>query len=282
MRQHKFSVVLTSFNRPVMVCATLDSVFSQSYTGPIQLIIMDDNSNDKTLTAIQKKLAVKGYQSEGILTNEGGYTIQNFNSSLRSNLNILLCISDIEDKNRQRACRYSVLINFALSKANGDIVCYLTDDSVWYENKFSVLNEIFQDSEIQVTYDEMSHYYVAINDEGVVRLNKHHEFNNTEIGKAIPFSRERLEHGNFIDHIALSHRIDCVIPVTNKYESIWDENKNVWLYGDWVFWKRLVEFYSFTPVPILLSEKWKHPKCIQNSCTSVGLFFMPSEERLQE
>ena len=265
-----------------MVQRALQSVFEQDYKGPIQLIITDDNSNNETLSAIQKKLIAESCQLEGILSEENGYAIQKLRSRLQPNLEIILCISNIEDKDRKETCRYSVLINFALTKVNGDIVCYLTDDSIWYENKFSVLNEIFQDFKIYVTYDKTNFYNVVIRNDQVCYIDENYLQNDPAIGKSIPFNKDRLLHSNFIDHIALSHRMACLLPIGQKYGGLWSENKETWIYSDWIFWKRLAEFYDFVPVNILLSEKWKHSKCIQNSCTNIGLSFAPNRNELQE
>jgi len=280
---HKFSVILSSFNRPVMIKEAINSIWNQDYVGRIELIIMDDNSNSETINNIKSKLAVNGFDIDYNLSiNIEKGSCYTGNNSLRPNMFVKFFISNVEDQDRKDKCRYAYLINLALTYlVTGDVVCYLTDDSVYRHNKFSILNEIFQDTKINATYDEMVMYDVKIFNNCVIRKSTYKPF-NSDVGKAIPYKKERLFAENYIDHITLSHRYNCVSPVTEKYKSIWDDNKSAWIHSDWIFWKRLAEFYEFIPVPVLLSEKWMHDKCVQKMCNSGGLTQNINREELRE
>ena len=55
------SVVVVTYNSAQYVCQTLDSVLSQTYKGPIELIVSDDGSKDETVTICERWMVEHSY-----------------------------------------------------------------------------------------------------------------------------------------------------------------------------------------------------------------------------
>jgi len=110
----KVTILLTSYNNS-MVEDAIKGVIAQTYKN-WELIILDDNSNKKTLDIYKK-----------------------FNDK-----RIILWNSHIKEKDRLKECPYARNINTGLKMATGKIVMYLTDDTVYFPNKLKRVVRYFR------------------------------------------------------------------------------------------------------------------------------------------
>lgn len=104
------AVILTSYNRPILVRKAIASVVRQTY-GNWVLYIMDDNSIEN-VKAILRRCRAKDSR-------------------------IKLWFSKVRNKDRLKKTRYAVLINIALKASHEPLITYLTDDCGMYKNKLN-------------------------------------------------------------------------------------------------------------------------------------------------
>lgn len=100
----RVTVILTTFERPMMLQRAIDSVLAQTYDD-FELIIVDDNSRSSEQEAI-------------LIMNE-------------SNPKIRIIRTDVLDENRLKTTRYATCINIALAEAKGEYITYLCDDDYY-------------------------------------------------------------------------------------------------------------------------------------------------------
>ncbi len=102
-----FSVIITTFNRPKLLCRAIESVLNQEFEN-FELIIVNDGSivpYDQVLTYIEGNTKIKYFYKE----------------------------------NEER----SIARNFAFEKASGTWICFLDDDDIYYKNHlYSLYNKI--------------------------------------------------------------------------------------------------------------------------------------------
>ena len=99
----KVSVIIPTHNRWELLCRAIESVQNQSY-GDIEIIVVDDNSGDQTITELPKLCA--STPSLSFIRNEKG-------------------IGAAAGRNK------------ALKVAKGDYVCFLDDDDEWLPEKLA-------------------------------------------------------------------------------------------------------------------------------------------------
>ncbi|MHA1483404.1 MAG: glycosyltransferase family 2 protein, partial [Candidatus Heimdallarchaeaceae archaeon] len=120
----KVSILCTSYNNE-MVRDAIRGVLVQTYKN-WELIILDDNSNQKTLN-IYKEFSdprIKFYNSH------------------------------VKEKDRLKVCPYARQINVGLKMATGKIVMYLTDDSVYEPHKLKTVIKYFgRHPRVRVVYN---------------------------------------------------------------------------------------------------------------------------------
>lgn len=116
MYNEKVSVILTSYNKPLLLKRAIDSVLSQTYKD-FELIIADDNSpNEKVWDFIES------YKDSRIIS---------FNSN-------------IEDEQRKLTARYATQINTAVRDfSTGNLISYLADDDFYYPNMLEKMVSFF-------------------------------------------------------------------------------------------------------------------------------------------
>ena len=103
----KFSIITITSNRAHLIGETIESVLNQTYPD-FEHIIIDDGSTDNT------EEVVTSFKDERI--NYYNYTKKPYRSFLR---------------------------NEGIRKSNGDIICILDSDDIWYKDKLDTLFEIF-------------------------------------------------------------------------------------------------------------------------------------------
>lgn len=118
----KFSVILTSYNRPNMVKQAINSVLTQSYQD-FELIVVDDGSNPETLDTLLSFADQRMYViSRGRVYVEG--------------------------------CRYADAINEGLEFAQGDVITYLTDDDYYLPHRLELMALRFGNPDIHIVYGD--------------------------------------------------------------------------------------------------------------------------------
>ena len=110
------SVIIPTFNRVDLLKNAINSVLTQTYSN-IEIIVIDDNSNDKT-------------------------------ESLIKNLNDNR-INYIKNKENLKAplCR-----NIGINISRGEFIAFLDDDDIWYPNKLEEQIKLFDNSNVGLVY----------------------------------------------------------------------------------------------------------------------------------
>ncbi|PII42652.1 hypothetical protein BBP18_09765 [Bacillus velezensis] len=227
--EKKISIILTSYNKPDLVKQAIESVLHQTYSN-WELFVMDDHSNEETSAAI---------------------------STYIKDHRIYYDNSFINPAERLKSTRYAVLINDALSRAEGEYITYLTDDTVFHPNRLSRMAEALnQCSEFDAVYS--SQKVIHVNGRG------------TEQFHFYRFAEEVLDQAAFlVDHCSVMHRRSLLERVKEKFGSFWDEDVMHWNHGDSVFWSRLNTFTSFLPIKEVLDTTYKTPHSFQNTYQSL-------------
>lgn len=123
MSNPKVSVILTSYNKPLMLDKAINSVLNQTYDN-YELIVADDNSSDIKVFEIIAK-----YQNHK--------KFKFFNSF-------------VKNEDRLKTARYATQINKAVREySEGKYICYLADDDYYYP----LMLEKLVDSAEENSYD---------------------------------------------------------------------------------------------------------------------------------
>ncbi|WP_332694896.1 glycosyltransferase family 2 protein [Halalkalibacter lacteus] len=216
----KITCILTSYNRPKGVREAVASVQNQTYTN-WELIIVDDNSNQNTKQVLK--------------------------SLVKKDSRLKLIQSGVKDSDRHKTVRYATCINLAIPHITGDLVTYLTDDDIYYPQRFEKMVNVFQNKpNVHIVYGKQQ--VLNINNKGkVVR-----KFIRPLVGVTKhPMSR--------VDHNSFMHRSTCFKKVRG-----WDDHPSLWRNADAGFFRKLVEFWNFHPVNFITDEHRIHPKGIQS------------------
>lgn len=166
---HKFSIILPTFNRSKYISIAVKSVLAQTYPF-FELIIVDDGSTDNTKQILQefKDKRIKYFWK---INEERG------------------------------AAR-----NFGIAKSTGAFVCFLDSDDYYYNNHLSVLNQLI--STYPGVFYHLSYQIVDENDKVLGKKEIHNEITiekiknvnifsmnatciKTEIAQQFPFSEDR-------------------------------------------------------------------------------------------
>lgn len=215
----KVSCILTSYNRPKRVQEAVESVRRQTYPH-WELIIVDDNSNLKTKQVLKK-----------LVSNDS---------------RIKLIQSGVKDQDRHKTVRYAVCINLAIPHITGNLVTYLTDDDIYYPQRFRRMVQLFH---------ENPHIHVVYGKQRVIRMSNDRVI-STSIRPLVGVTKHPMSR---VDHNSFMHRRSCF----NKVNG-WDTDPAYWRNADAVFFRKLVQYWSFHPVDAVTDEHRIHPKGIQS------------------
>lgn len=208
----KVTCILTSYNRPVGVQEAIASVQAQTYPN-WELIIVDDNSDPLTQT-ILKDIARKDQRCK-------------------------LIQSGVKDEDRFKTTRYATCINMAIPYITGDLVTYLTDDDIYYPQRFERMVDLFKNNAIHVVYGRQK---VVTLTNGVST--------NFYIRPLVGITRSPE---NYVDHNSFMHRRSCLDIIKG-----WDDNPALWTHGDIGFFKKLVRYWDFYPLDFITDEHRLH------------------------
>ena len=103
------SVIVPTYNRAHLIVATLDSIFQQTYR-PIELIVVDDGSCDRTADIVRDWMKKKGEQ-------DSGFSVRYIR----------------QDNRGPSAAR-----NRGLCECSGEFIQFLDSDDVLHQQKFSL------------------------------------------------------------------------------------------------------------------------------------------------
>ncbi|WP_342394142.1 glycosyltransferase family A protein [Bacillus aerius] len=225
----KVSVILTSYNKPDFIDRVLKSMIEQTYQN-WELLIMDDGSEPETLKKIQPFL---------------------------SDERIHLYPHTVHPAKRLMTVRYATLINEALTRISGELICYLTDDTMYCKDRLQKMVDVFQSK---------SHVDIVYSSQRVVHIDKH-------LVETMTFVREAehvLEHASFqVDHCSVMHRRRLLPLIDEKFGQYWDDDPKHWHHADSVFWMRLNHFAAFYPLKEVLDITFKTPQSFHHMFSSM-------------
>lgn len=222
-KQTLVTVILTSYNRDVLLRQAIDSVLNQTYLN-IEFFIVDDGSKQETRKIIE-------------------HYVSNHKS-------IKYIQTNRSDSARYLKANYCENINTCLKQATGKYVCYLTCDDMYYPNHVELMAKAL---------DEDPNKMIVFGDQNVMQYDDNtgeskwkytfmwYQPTDTTIKNA--FCR--------IDHNSVMHRMECVDKV-----GYWDDDIKVVREGDAYYWRKLNQHWVFHRVPVITTEHRLHEKSI--------------------
>lgn len=122
----KVSVIITSYNNPILLKRAIESVLNQTFKD-YELIIADDNSSDKKVLEVI--------------------------SAYAANENVKFFNSNILEEDRLKTARYATQINTAVKKyAKGKYLLYLADDDFYYPQMIEKMVHFAEKNSYDVVY----------------------------------------------------------------------------------------------------------------------------------
>lgn len=154
--------------------------------------------------------------------------------------------SGVREEDRYKTTRYATCINLAIPHVTGDLVTYLTDDDIYYPERFEKMAEVFE---------KCSHIHVVYGKQQVVHL-KNEAISKQYIRPLVGVTRNPMRR---VDHNSFMHRRSCLDKVGG-----WNDHPSLWRRGDIGFFQKLVHYWDFHPVDFLTDEHRIHDKGIQS------------------
>jgi glycosyltransferase involved in cell wall biosynthesis len=218
------SCILTSSDRPTLVLQALGSVERQSCRD-YELIVVDDSSH------LDIHRAMRHFRFPSV-------QVYHF---------------DVPPGERGLVNRLGTNVNFALSKAKGSLICYLSDDDYYFNDWFEKASAFFHDNPQalqgygSLVYSRSMH--MDFSQSGTVRW---------FAGRLISDPQGKLDHNQVM------HR-RRIIPVK------WPEEKETIKDSDGLFFKELAKQGPFYPIDATAAVKRLHSKNLQVSPPDGGL-----------
>jgi len=131
MSNKLISVVIPVYNRKLLITHAMDSVVAQSYR-PLELLIVDDGSTDRTVEAVQSWVDVHP-NSDLFITK-------------------LIC----QERLGGNAAR-----NRGIEASSGDFIAFLDSDDLWLTNKLKKQVVLFDDPQVGGVYCGVQHMDLA-------------------------------------------------------------------------------------------------------------------------
>lgn len=176
----KVSIIMPSYNSSSTIVESVKSVLAQTYCN-WELIIVDDCSTDDTYELIQSFLSDKRITCYRLERNSGAP------SSPR---------------------------NLGIDKSNGDVICFLDSDDIWYPEKLEAQITYMEDNKLDFTYSTYDIYNIA---------------NSTQLTyHPLPFTNYRLSLiKNVIGCLTVAVRRTCLSDA--RFKHIGTEDYEFWL-----------------------------------------------------
>lgn len=214
---------MTSYNKPNYIGKSIASILNQSEKD-IELLLMDDNSDDRTQKIIAPFLEDK--------------RVRFFRSDVQT------------VQQRVEKVRYAALINEALDHAKGEYISYATDDNCYTPLRIEKMSQYLDEHpDVQIVYSGSRTVYLdAAGNETkqIVRPAK-------SVNNIAPCA---------IDHCSIMHRASILPNIRGKWGSYWDEDPSFYRIGDARFFWRLNHFWPFYPIDEILDENFITPDSI--------------------
>lgn len=215
MPKPKISIVIPSYNRAEFIPATLDSILAQTYKD-FEIIFIDDGSTDATETVVQ------------------AYMDKDFR------------VKYFKQANSERA----VARTYGMSLAEGDYICLVDSDDVWYPHKLEVQLVVMEaDPELAMSYASVDR----------IDLKGH------KLGYA---ARQHEGYTGWVFFELLKRNfIPSVTPMIRRgaLKKVKTQNTEYIPYEDWDFWLRLSREGRFFHIVEALGAYRLHPgQSVQN------------------
>ncbi|MGE6629713.1 glycosyltransferase family 2 protein [Bacillus sp. NPDC077027] len=221
----KVSVILTSYNKPDYIERVLQSMMEQTYQN-WELFIMDDGSEPETLVKILPFLADERIQ---------------------------LFTHTVQPAKRLVTVRYATLMNDALNRVTGELISYLTDDTIYSKDRLEKMVGFFQTT---------PHANIVYSAQRVIYIDEQRNERLTFVRAA----EYKLEHAAFqVDHCSVMHRSSLLPLVYQMYGQYWNDQPKHWHHADAVFWMRLNQFAAFYPIKEQLDTTYKTPNSFHHT-----------------
>lgn len=209
----KFSVLLTTYNRPEMLEQAVLSVLRQTHTN-FEIIVLDDNSSDKDQLELLERL--------------------------EDHPKIKVIRSDVKPEDRTKTTRYATMINMGFPHADGEYVSYLCDDDRFMAIKFEKAFKKLKEPGVQAVYGIQA--LKQINSDGT-ETDYEHPIRKAEL----TFSSTNSASCN-VDHSSVIHRRELV-----DKAGLWNDDSEHWGTGDGEYWNKLHAIgVAFHPIPEIL------------------------------
>lgn len=223
------SVLLTSYNNP-MVKDAIKSVLNQTYQN-FELILLDDNSNKKTLKLYKPYL---------------------------DNPRVIFYNSHIKEKDRLKECPYARQINVGLKMAKGKLITYMCDDVVYLPQKLeTMINFLKRHPTVKVCYNRQQQ---TLHGKIPKNFKDHFKILGPDRIFRNPFKilgPDRILRDPFcrVDHNSVMHYKSCIDVVGD-----WDTHPISYGVADAVFWRKLGKKFLFYPILEVLEINYIHDK----------------------
>lgn len=215
-KNKEVTVVLTSYNKPILLKKAIDSVLGQTYEN-IHLIIADDNSSD---IGVAKVIMDS-------MKYDGDKSITFFNSNIR-------------EEDRFLTTRYATQINTAIRRfSESKYICYLADDDFYYPAMIEKMVSFAEDSAREVIFCAQH----ILDEDGNID-------GGGMNGRGVRFFNEPLVRGaDKLDH-------NQVMNTRRVFDEVggWDDSPGTWSGADAYFFDRIEKFGISKFYPIDCSE----------------------------
>lgn len=249
----RFSVIITSFNRPVLVGQAIRTVREQTF-GDFELIVADDDSHPKTIEAIYA--AIGNDKRCRVIEQAGGK------------------VGHISE--RSQKTRYCITINRALREVQGEFIKYGCDDDAHYAGCLQGFVEAFDAHpeahlahcmQRSITCDESSYW----DSRGKPKLltswplpnsaheGTHHDVPDPDSGRPLEIASWQPGYRRPVvglDHNMFSHRYACLEELGSDPWPVVDMDRDV---GDTAVLRRFdLLGHASLAVPVLGTVKLYH------------------------
>lgn len=210
---------------------------SSNYENPLVSIIMSTKDRDYIISRAIESVINQNYQNwELLIINDGGRDIKHLVKNFSDHR--------IKYFNLEKNFGKSYANNFGIDKSKGEVIAYLDDDDIWFENHLeSAVRALLEFPSRQIVYTDYIKVRHAMDKLGV--------FNpfRKEVMQIQTARYDTFDQMNFIPNFCLVHKKE-VFNTVEKYD------ESLRYYEDWDFIRRLSKKNYFVHVPKITGEYW--------------------------
>ncbi len=145
----------------------------------------------------------------------------------------------------------SMARNLGVQKGNGEWICFLDDDDVWFDQKLQTINKFIKKN----NKCKFLFHNVNINKNGKVVTNQ-----SKRVGHFINLNQNLIINFNDFKHHNFVITSSVVLKKKIIEENVFD--KNLQIAEDWDLWLRLTQRYSLYYLHEILGEYFINPKSV--------------------